>query len=250
MDLELRRGETTAIVGQNGSGKTTLAYHLVGILQPTNPEGSITVDGVNTTTTPVYQLIRHVNYVFQNPDDQLFQESLEREIEYGLANLGVPPEERARRTERALALFGLEPYRRMPPKGLSRGLRTRTAIASIAAMQPSLLIVDEPTTGLDRRESLEILSVLQQLAAEGTTLLFISHEMDLVAQYAQRVVVMSGGRVILDGTPAQVFAQGDALTRVSLKPPDIYQLSALLGWHDFENLRTPADLAARIQAAL
>lgn len=240
---QFQQGETTAIIGQNGSGKSTLAYHLVGILHPTNPEGRVLVDGLDVRKTPLRELIRHVNYVFQNPDDQLFQETVAGEIEYGLKNLGIPLEERKRRLEWAVDRFGLQSYVDLPPKSLSRGLRTKTAIASIVSMQPSVLVVDEPTTGLDRRESLEIMKVLESLADSGSTVIFITHEMDLVAQFARRAVVMNAGNILTDGQPAKVFSELQVLQQASLSLPDIYHLAMLLGWSDFTNLRTPADLA-------
>lgn len=250
IDVQFQRGEFTAIVGQNGSGKSTLAHHLVGILQPTNREGRVLVDGLDVRNTPLRELIRHVNYVFQNPDDQLFQESVREEIEYGLKKMGIGEEERKRRLDSVLARLGLQDYAEAPPKSLGRGLRTRVAIASIVAMQPPVLVVDEPTTGLDRTESLEIMRVLEELADSGTTVIFITHEMDLVAQFARRVVVMHAGNVLTEGTPAQVFSQLPVLQEASLAPPDIYRLAAHLGWDRPPALRTPADLAQLIAGAM
>ena len=243
VSAKFQRGEMTAIVGQNGSGKSTLAFHLVGVLQPTNTEARVIVDGLDIRATPLKQLIRHVNYVFQNPDDQIFQESVADEIEYGLKNLGVSEAERKRRLEWAVMRFGLQEYLDLPPKSLRRGLRTKTAIASIVAMQPMVLVVDEPTTGLDRHESLEIMEILGGLADSGTTVIFITHEMDLVAQFARRVVVMHAGKILIDGTPARVFSELSVLGQASLSQPDIYSLASLLGSSDLSSLRTPTDLA-------
>jgi energy-coupling factor transport system ATP-binding protein len=250
VSVQFQRGEMTAIVGQNGSGKSTLAHHLVGLLQPTNREGQVFVDGLDVRTTPLRELIRHVNYIFQNPDDQLFQESVREEIEYGLKKLGIGEEERKRRVEWVLARFDLQAYVDMPPKSLRRGLRTKTAIASIVAMQPAVLVVDEPTTGLDRLESLEIMRVLEELSDSGTTVIFITHEMDLVAQFARRVVVMHAGNVLTDGRPAKVFSELPILEQASLSQPDIYSLASLLGWSRLPPLRTPADLADLIAGAM
>lgn len=250
VSVQILRGETTAIVGQNGSGKSTLSFHLVGILQPTNREGRVLLDGLDVRKTPLRELIRHVNYVFQNPDDQLFQESVAEEIEYGLKNLGIPEEDRKRRLDRVVELFGLQPYLDQPPKSLRRGLRTRTAIASVVAMQPNVLVVDEPTTGLDRRESLDIMQVLAGLKDSGVTVIFITHEMDLVAQFAQRVVVMHAGTILSEGPPAGVFSERAVLGQASLAQPDIYSLAMQMGWTDFSHLRTPADLADTIAGVL
>lgn len=246
INVKFQRGETTAIIGQNGSGKSTLAFHLVGILKPTNPEGQVMVDGLDVKTTPLQELIHHVNYVFQNPDDQLFQESIAEEIEYGLKNLGIPAEERKRRLDWAIKRFGLEEYVNQPPQSLSRGLRTKTAIASILSMQPSVLVVDEPTTGLDRCESLEIMQILQGLTDNGTTVIFITHEMDLVAQFARWAVVMHAGQVLIDAPTEVVFSELQVLQQASLTLPDIHRLALLLGWKDFSSLRTPVDMATLI----
>jgi energy-coupling factor transport system ATP-binding protein len=219
---------------------------MVGILQPTNPDGHVFVDGLDVRKTPLRELIQHVNYVFQNPDDQLFQESVTEEIDYGLKKLGIPTDERQRRLEWAIERFGLQEYADLPPKSLRRGLRTKTAIASIVAMQPTALVVDEPTTGLDRRESLEIMQVLADLADMGATVIFITQEMDLVVQYARRVVVMHAGKILSDGSPAQVFSELAVLQQASLTQPDIYSLAKRLGWSKTITLRTPADLADQI----
>lgn len=250
INVNFQRRGTTAIIGQNGSGKSTLAFHLVGIYHPTNPEGKVLVDGLDVKATPLKELIRHVNYVFQNPDDQLFQESIKDEIEYGLKNLGIPADERKKRLDWALNCFNLQDYADQPPKSLSRGLRTKTAIAAILSMQPSILVVDEPTTGLDRQESLEIMQVLLNLADDGTTVIFITHEMDLVAQFAGRAVVMHAGKVLMDAPVADVFSAADILQQASLSLPDIHRLSLLLGWEDFVDLHTPADLAAMLAKGL
>ncbi len=250
VSLRFQRGETTAIVGQNGSGKSTLAYHLVGILKPTNRDGRVAVDGLDVRVTPLRDLIRRINYVFQNPDDQLFQETTEQEIEYGLKQLGIAADERKSRVGRALELFGLHDHVYQAPKSLRRGLRTRIAIASVVAMQPGVLVVDEPTTGLDRRESLEIMHVLEELAEDGMTIIFITHEMDLVAQFARRAVVMHAGNVLSEGEPARVFADLPVLQQASLSQPDILSLANMLGWSDLSALRTPADLAERIASHL
>ena len=250
ININFQRGKTTAIIGQNGSGKSTLAFHMVGIYHPTNPEGRVIVDGLDVKCTPLQELIRHVNYVFQNPDDQLFQESIADEIDYGLKNLGIPADERKRRLDWAVQCFNLGDYIDQPPKNLSRGLRTKVAVAAILSMQPSVLIVDEPTTGLDRRESLEIMQVLQNLTETGTTVIFITHEMDLVAQFAHRAVVMHAGKVLMEAPTADVFSEANILQQASLSLPDIHRLSLLLGRKDFSDLHTPVDLAVMLAKGL
>ena len=250
VDLEIQANTTTAILGQNGCGKTTLAKHLVNVLSPTNPEAKIIVSGLDVFRTSQRQLLEHINYVFQNPDDQLFQDSVELEIAYGPKNMGVKQEKIDENVEHALKFFSLSDFREIPPKQLERGLRTKTAIASIVAMDPTILIIDEPTTGLDILDSITIFEMLQNLVDAGKTVVFISHEMDLVARFAQQVVVMHEGEIVLQGSPAKLFSNQEKLKRLSLTPPDIHKLCIALGWPIWDHLKTPADLAQMILSSL
>lgn len=250
VDLEIQANTITAILGQNGCGKTTLAKHLIQVLSPTNQEAEITVAGLDVSQTSQRQLLKHINYVFQNPDDQLFQDSVEAEVAYGPKNLGLEKEQIAKNVDLVLKFFSLSDFREIPPKQLERGLRTKTTIASIVAMDPTILIIDEPTTGLDILDSITIFEILQHLVQVGKTIVFISHEMDFVARFAQQVVVMHEGEIVLQGTPAQIFAEEEKLQRLSLIPPDIYRLCLALGWPLWDRLRTPADLAHTILSSL
>ena len=249
VDLEIQANTITAILGQNGCGKTTLAKHLIHVLSPTNPEAKILVAGLDVSQTSQRQVLEHINYVFQNPDDQLFQDSVESEIAYGPKNMGLGKEQIEENVELALKFFSLSNFREVPPKQLERGLRTKTAIASIVAMDPTILIIDEPTTGLDILDSITIFEILRHLVGVGKTIVFISHEMDLVARFAQQVVVMHKGEIVLQGAPAKIFAEGK-LQHLSLIPPDIFRLCLELGWPLWDSLRTPADLARVILASL
>lgn len=250
VNLEIQANTITAILGQNGCGKTTLAKHLIDVLSPTNPDAKVIVAGCDVSQTPQRQLLRHINYVFQNPDDQLFQDSVEAEIAYGPRNMGFGKAHIDQNVDHALAFFSLSNHRESPPKQLERGLRTKTAIASIVAMDPTILIIDEPTTGLDILDSITIFEMLQHLAEVGKTIVFISHEMDFVARFAQQVVVMHKGEIVLHGSPAKIFAEQEKLQGLSLIPPDIYKLCLELGWPLWDGLRTPADLARVILDAL
>jgi energy-coupling factor transporter ATP-binding protein EcfA2 len=194
--------------------------------------------------------LEHINYVFQNPDDQLFQDSVESEIAYGPRNMGLGKEQIDKNVDLALKFFSLANFREIPPKQLERGLRTKTTIASVVAMDPTILIIDEPTTGLDILDSITIFEILQQLVEVGKTIVFISHEMDFVARFAQQVIVMHEGEIVLQGTPAKIFAEEEKLQHLSLIPPDIHRLCLALGWPFWDNLRTPADLAQVILDSL
>lgn len=250
VDLEIHANKITAILGQNGCGKTTLAKHLINVLSPTNPEAKIIVAGLDVSQTSQRQLLKHINYVFQNPDDQLFQDSVELEVAYGPKNMRFGKAQIDRMVEDALRFFSLSRYREFSPKLLERGLRTKTAIASIVAMDPTILIIDEPTTGLDILDSIAIFEMLQHLVENGKTIVFISHEMDLVTRFAQQVIVMHEGEIVLRGSPAEIFADEEKLQRLSLVQPDIYKLCLALGWPLWDNLRTPLDLAQVILDSL
>ena len=244
---KIPRGSMTAVIGQNGSGKTTFAKHLCGLLKPTKEESKIYVDEKPINEYPMRELIQKINYVFQNPDDQIFSDTVKQEIEYGLKNLGYPEDRRNKLLSDILNLFGLGEYIDMNPKFLRRGLRCKVAIASIVAMNPDILIVDEPTTGLDYKESLEIMDLLLKLnREENKTIIFITHDMDLVLRYADNVIVFNEGRILLEGAPKDVFRETEILKEAWIDPPEIFQIAVEQGIRDLENIRTPQDLCRRM----
>jgi len=225
INLDIFEGEFIAFIGQNGSGKTTLSKCLNGLLKPTY--GDVIVDGLNSKTTPIVQMVRRVGYVFQNPDHQLFNSNCWDEIAYGPRNILLPENEVKERVEEAARVVGLpEEYFDDHPFFLSKGLRQRVAIASILALRPKVIIVDEPTTGQDSRQSFEIMNFLRDLNEQhGHTIIIITHDMSIVAQYARRVVVMGLGQVLADGPTAEVFKQHEVLAQTFLEPPQITQLA-------------------------
>jgi len=225
INLGISIGEFIALVGQNGSGKTTLSKCLNGLYKPTS--GDVIVDGLNSKTTSIVQMVRRVGYVFQNPDHQLFNNNCWDEIAYGPRNIQLAEEEVKARVEEAAKVVGLpEMYFEEHPFFLSKGLRQRVAIASILALRPQVIIVDEPTTGQDARQSFEIMDFLKDLNENhGHTIVIITHDMPIVAQYARRVVVMGEGKILVDGPTADVFARPDTLELTFLEPPQITQLA-------------------------
>jgi len=229
INLEIHKGEMIALIGQNGSGKTTLSKNLNGLYKPTR--GEIIVDGLNSKKGSITQMVRRVGYVFQNPDHQLFNNNCWDEIAYGPRNIQLPEEEVKERVEEAIRVVGLpDSYRHEHPFFLSKGLRQRVAIASILALRPQVIIVDEPTTGQDARQSLEIMDFLKRLNEElDHTVIIITHDMPIVGQYARRVIAMGQGRVMADGPTAEVFTQADVLEQTFLKPPQITQLAQAAG---------------------
>ena len=231
--LRIEEGEFLAFIGQNGSGKTTLSKNIAGLLKPT--KGNVWVFGRNTREIPMSELATLVGYIFQNPDHQLFNQTVYDEIAYGPRNLKLPEEEVEERVKEAMEIVGLdESYREEHPFFLSKGLRQRVAIASILALRPKVIIVDEPTTGQDFRQSIDIMDFLTMLNREyGHTIIIITHDMPIVAKYAERTVAMAGGHIILDGPTKWVFSQSEILAQANIKPPQITRLAQRLTDLDF-----------------
>jgi energy-coupling factor transport system ATP-binding protein len=254
VSLMVARGQFLAMIGQNGSGKTTLAKHFNGMLKPTGREGSVlvhTASGatLDTRRAPVHQLAPHVVYVFQNPDRQIFHDTAAGELGYGLKNIGVTgaaATERISETLVQVGLAGAEPHN---PFRMSRGQRQRLSIAAAMVMRPAVLVVDEPTTGQDRAEGRFILDVLQRYNGEGNTVVIISHDMALVARYAERVVAMHAGRVLADGDPRSVFKQPEALRLTNITPPQVAVFGLQVGLPGLLTVDEAVErIAARVRA--
>lgn len=227
VDLDVRAGECVALVGGNGSGKSTLAKHLNALLLPT--EGHVTVDGFDTRDPDaVWEIRRRVGMIFEHPDDQLIASVVEEDVAFGPENLGLPPAEIRARVSAALHAVGLDALRRRAPHLLSGGQKQRVAIAGVLAMAPKCLVLDEATSMLDPAGQREVMETALRLCrSEGLALVLITHAMEEAA-LADRVVVLSGGRVALDGPPPAVFADADALGRLRLEPPEIVRLRRAL----------------------
>ncbi len=229
ISLEIGSNEFIALIGQNGSGKTTFSKCLNGLLKPT--EGRVIVEDIDTRSKGIIkQLVTKVGYVFQNPDHQLFNQNVWSEIAYGPRNIGLSVAEVKERVEEAARVAGVrEELFETHPYFLHKGLRQRVAIASILAMRPNTIIVDEPTTGQDMRQSIEVMNFLQRLwRDENHTVVIITHEMPIVAAYAQRTIVLGGGRLIMDGPTREVFARPETLKQTYVEPPQITRLSQAL----------------------
>ncbi|WP_455284136.1 ABC transporter ATP-binding protein, partial [[Eubacterium] cellulosolvens] len=197
-NLRIRKGEYLAIVGQNGSGKTTLVKHFNGLLKPTS--GRIRVAGIDIPGARVRELARHVGYVFQSPDHQLFCNTVFDELMFGPKQLGLVPRQAEDEARRIMEAMGLSPWEHEHPFFLGKGQRRRLAVGSVLSIDPEILIVDEPTTGQDWRGSKEMMALFDQLNRDrGKTVIVITHNMRLVAEHCKRVIVMSGGRILYDG---------------------------------------------------
>ena len=223
VDLEVTAGSFVAVLGHNGSGKSTLAKHMNAILLPTG--GKVYVDGIDTADEArLLDIRRTVGMVFQNPDNQIVASVVEEDVAFAPENLGVPSEEIRRRVDDALKAVGMYEYREHAPHLLSGGQKQRIAIAGVLAMAPRCIVLDEPTAMLDpvgRREVLETIKALNRTS--GVTVVLITHHMDEAAQ-ADRLVVMSKGRIVADGTPKKVFADVEGLKAVGLTVPETVEL--------------------------
>lgn len=230
VSLTINDGEFVAVVGHNGSGKSTLAKHLNALLLPT--EGKVLVDGMDTADEADTLSIRQrVGMVFQNPDNQLVTTIVEEDVAFGPENIGVPGNEICARVDRALAAVGMEKYAHSAPNMLSGGQKQRIAIAGMLAMQPKVLVLDEATAMLDPKGRRDIIDLVTKLHKEnGITVVMITQYMEEVIG-ADRVAVMSGGELILEGTPKEVFSQDELLHKHRLDVPVMQQLANRLNAH-------------------
>jgi energy-coupling factor transporter ATP-binding protein EcfA2 len=233
VSLTVPRGEILGIIGQNGSGKSTLCLHMVGILKPSNPDSSVIVDGVDVTKIPTKEVIKHANYVFQNPDNQLFQEKVREELAYGLRMTGTGEADISSLVSDTLAKFGLEEYSDAYVQDLPRDAKTLLAIASVQVMKPKVLFVDEPTNGMDNSKANWTVELFKGFNRAGQTLVVVSHNMNIIAKLCSRVAVMKAGKIILEGSTREVFAQSDILKTANIRPPTITQISQSLSDQGF-----------------
>jgi len=223
VDLTVRQGEFLAVLGQNGSGKTTLVKHFNGLLKPT--EGVVKIGGVETVKQGIRRLGQRVGYVFQNPDHQIFSDTVFDEVAFGPKIREMEENEIENRVSEALAAVGLEGRGGEDPFTLTKGERQRVAVASVLAVRPEVLILDEPTTGLDYAEQKRMMELVERLNEEGSTIIVVTHTMWVVAEYAHRSVVVRDGQVTLRGTVREVFAEEEELRDASLRPPHIVSFS-------------------------
>ncbi len=226
VSLRFHAGEYIALVGPNGAGKSTLARLIMGLLRPT--EGRVQVRGHDTQVTPVPRLAHIVGYAFQNPDHQIFASTVREEIAFGPQNMGWPAQDVQKAVDEMLGRFHLESLADVPPAVLGYGLRRKVAIAAIAAARPDVLILDEPTGGLDWATANELLDFLDELNDRGTTVVLITHDMTIVAERAQRSIVLVDGQMIFDGTPRELFSRPNVLEAASLYSPPVTRLAYAL----------------------
>jgi len=235
VSLKIRDGEFVAIMGQNGAGKTTLVKHFNGLLKPT--KGEVLVDGVNTQKVSVATLARKVGFVFQNPDHQLFCETVEDEVAFALRNFGFHERTIKKRVTWALNLLDLAEYRKTSPFMLSGGERKRVALASVLAWNPKVVILDEPTIGQDYKQKERLRQFIVQLTAQRKTVIIVTHDIEFVAECNPHVVLMAQGKILAEGGAKQMLTNPHLVAQTSIVPPQITQI-----FLELADLGLPTDL--------
>lgn len=222
VNLRIRKGEMVSIVGENGAGKTTLVKHIIGLLKPN--EGRVYVFGKDTRDTSTAQLSRMVGVAFQNPDHQLFCETVEEEVAFALKNFGFGPDVIEKRINWALGFFGLEQYRKNPPITLSGGEKKRLTLACILAWDPEAIILDEPTVGQDAIQKEKLSEIVRMLNSMGKTVVIVSHDIEFLWPMQPRVVVMSSGKIVADGDASSVMNDSFLLEKARVTQPQLIRL--------------------------
>jgi energy-coupling factor transport system ATP-binding protein len=244
VSFEMGAGEFAALLGENGAGKSTLCRLANGLLKPDS--GRVTVCGGDTAKTRTSAIARDVGFLFQNPDRQICQNTVRGEILFGLECVVPDKGEREARANEMMETFSLDGGR--DPFGMSRGERQQVALASILACKPRMLILDEPTTGLDYRECMTIMGIISRLNAKGTAILMVSHDMEVVADFARRALILSGGRITADAPVRQIMRDLGTLDGASLLPAQIPALALSLG-DEFADVFTVDDMTSHVERA-
>jgi energy-coupling factor transport system ATP-binding protein len=252
VDLDLESNSIIALLGQNGSGKTTLARLLVGINRA--PADTIELGAKDLSKLGAREIASHVGYVFQNPDHQFVTDQVDEEIAYGLKVRNYPADEVARRVDDVLEIVDLQRYRRRSPFSLSLGERRRLSVATMLVLEPQLLVLDEPTIGQDYERAQQLMGLMARLRERyGTTILMITHDVRLVAQWAERALVLLSGKIAFDGAPIDLFADADVLRAAGLLAPPIYEISRELAARDpgrgIRPVLSPQELVELLQVA-
>jgi energy-coupling factor transport system ATP-binding protein len=222
INVRIERGEVVAIVGENGAGKTTLVKHMIGLLKPA--KGRVTVFGKDTREASTAELSRHVGVAFQNPDHQLFCETVEEEVSFALRNFGFSPDIAKKRVEWVLGFFGLEQYRKSPPITLSGGEKKRLTLACILAWDPDAIVLDEPTVGQDAIQKEKLSGIIRMLNSTGKTVIIVSHDIEFIWPIQPRTIVMSSGRIVGDGSASSIMRDGFLLEKARVTQPQLVRL--------------------------
>ncbi len=245
LNVQIHKGDFTAIIGSNGAGKSTFSKLCNGLLKPST--GDVLVLGQNTKKQKVSALAKHIGFLFQNPDRQICCQTVREEIAFSLRNNNVPEAEIKTRVENTIKEFGFNPD--VEPFNMSRGQRQRLCLACLIALNPEILILDEPTTGLDYRECMEVMGKICELNKNGTTVIMVCHDMEVVLDFAKNIIVMNRGEIMGEGPTRQLLGDDTLLNKARLLPPQIAQVAKLLGPR-FDGIFTDDEMIAKIKEAL
>ena len=243
LNVKVEKGDFIAIIGSNGAGKSTFSKLCNGLLTPTT--GDVFVLNKNTRREKVSSLAKHIGFLFQNPDRQICCNTVKEEIAFSLRNNGIPEDEIKRRVKATLEEFGFDG--KTEPFNLSRGQRQRLCLACLIALNPEILILDEPTTGLDYKECMMMMNRIKQLNENGTTVIMVCHDMEVVLDFAKTVVVMNRGQILEQGETRKILADTELLGKAHLLQPQIAQVSTMLG-NDFTGIFTIDEMISKLKS--
>lgn len=243
VNVKVEKGDFIAIIGSNGAGKSTFSKLCNGLLTPTT--GDVFVLNKNTRREKVSSLAKHIGFLFQNPDRQICCNTVKEEIAFSLRNNGIPEDEIKRRVKATLEEFGFDG--KIEPFNLSRGQRQRLCLACLIALNPEILILDEPTTGLDYKECMMMMNRIKQLNENGTTVIMVCHDMEVVLDFAKTVVVMNRGQILEQGETRKILADTELLGKARLLQPQIAQVSTMLG-NDFTGIFTIDEMISKLKS--
>lgn len=243
LNVKVEKGDFVAIIGSNGAGKSTFSKLCNGLLTPTT--GDVFVLNKNTRREKVSSLAKHIGFLFQNPDRQICCNTVKEEIAFSLRNNGFPEDEIKRRVKATLEEFGFDG--KTEPFNLSRGQRQRLCLACLIALNPEILILDEPTTGLDYKECMMMMNRIKQLNENGTTVIMVCHDMEVVLDFAKTVVVMNRGQILEQGETRKILANTELLGKARLLQPQIAQVSTMLG-NDFTGIFTIDEMISKLKS--
>lgn len=242
LSFHINKGDFVAVLGANGAGKTTLSKLFNGILKPTS--GDVTVNGLNTKTTRTSVMAKNIGFLFQNPDRQICKNSVKEEIMFSLSCIVTPADEAEKKCSAIISKFGLDGER--DPFNMSRSEKQRIALASIIVTEPDVMILDEPTTGLDYAECIHIMEIVKSLNEKGVTVIMVTHDMELVLDYSQKVLVMNKGRMLDFDEMRRVMKNKEVLEQARLLPPQITDLA--MRFEGFDDVYTHDEMLDRLAA--
>ena len=243
LNVKIEKGDFIAITGANGAGKSTFSKLCNGLLKPS--AGDVLVAGKNTKEEKISNLAKHIGFLFQNPDRQICCDTIEKEIAFSLRNNGISEDEIKIRIEQTVKEFNLDP--KLEPFNLSRGQRQRLCLACLIALRPEILVLDEPTTGLDYRECMEMMERIRQLNKEGTTVIMVCHDMEIVLDFAKKVIVMNRGEIIAEGETREILSNKEILGKARLLLPQIAETCSYLG-EGFEGIFTVDEMIGKLKS--